>query len=191
MLVPVRVEAPDATPVSLAEAKAHLEVDTTHYDTLISAMIASATEHLDGYTGVLGRAIMTQSWRQDFAGFGGRLSLPIHPVESITSITYYDENNAQQTLATSVYELQTDALGPYVALKPNQTFPGTYSRADAVSVTFDAGADEAPAPIKAAILLMVGDLYRFRETAQAGATSAVQTSTTVDALIRPYRRIGV
>lgn len=189
MLAPVRTVAPASTPVSLAEAKAHLRVDHSDDDTLITGLIAAATDHLDGYTGILGRAIITQTWRQDFDCFPAKLCLPLHPVASISSVTYYDGDNAQQTLSTDVYELLKDGAGAYVARKADQTWPGTRNRAAAVSVTFVAGEAAAPAAIKAAILLTVGHLYENREAAAEGSFAALPLA--VDALIAPYRRVGV
>ncbi len=43
-----KVKTPPATePVSLSEAKLHLKVDTSADDTLISALIAAALQHLE------------------------------------------------------------------------------------------------------------------------------------------------
>lgn len=188
MLAPVRVSPPATTPVSLTEAKAHLRVDHTDDDVLITSLIDAAVDHLDGWTGILGRALVTQSWRQDFAGFGC-LRLPLGPVASITQIKYLSEN-AEQTLSPAVYVLRADARGAYVDLASGQSWPGVYSRPDAVSVTYMAGAAtaEVPAALKAAILLFVGHLYANREA--VGETQS-ELPLGYYALIAPYRRIGV
>lgn len=186
MLAPVRTADPATTPVSLAEAKADMRVDHTDDDAQITGHIASATDHLDGWTGILGRAIITQTWRQDFDCFTAKLRLPLHPVASITSVTYFDGDNAQQTLSTDVYELLKDGAGPYIARKADQVWPGTKNRAAAVSVTFVAGEAAAPAAIKAAILLHVKAFYDQLAGPDFEAVERAQTS-----LIRPYRRVGV
>jgi uncharacterized phiE125 gp8 family phage protein len=191
MFSPVRTVAPATNPVTLTEAKAHCRVDHTDDDTLIGLLISSATAHLDGYAGILGRALVTQTWRQDFGGFSDPLRLALCPVASISSITYFDADNATQTLAGSVYGLFTDEFGAYVALKPDQSFPSVYSREDAVSVTYVAGVadSDVPAPIKHAILLLVGHWYANREAVSESQMSELPMA--VDALIRPYRRVGV
>lgn len=77
--------------------------------------------------------------------------------------------------------------------KPDQVWPGSYHREDAVSVTYVAGygnADAVPAPIKAAILLIVGHLYENREASTVGV-SAELLPMAVDALLAPYRRVGL
>ncbi|ODA67669.1 Phage gp6-like head-tail connector protein [Methyloligella halotolerans] len=190
MLAPVRITAPDAAPVTLAEAKAHCRVDHNDDDTLIGALIASATQYFDGYTGIVGRALVTQSWEQRFAGFGC-LRLLVGPVTSVTSVTYFDGNNEEQTLADTVYQLFTDARGPYLDLQPDQSWPSIYARRDAVSVKYVAGDEvaEVPAPLKSAILLMVGHLYEHREAVTDVSLGAAPLA--VDALIAPYRRVGL
>jgi uncharacterized phiE125 gp8 family phage protein len=69
MPFPVLVTPPVAAPVSLAEAKAHLRVDFDDEDALISGLIDAATQHLDGWSGVLGRALMPQTWEMSLDRF--------------------------------------------------------------------------------------------------------------------------
>ena len=46
-----------------------------------------------------------------------------------------------------------------------------------------------PSPLKAAVLLYVGDLYENRELQYTGIK--MSTSTTIDRLIDPYRKVGI
>lgn len=190
MLSPVRTAAPSVTPVSLTEVKAHCRVEGTDSDAVLTALLNAAVDHLDGWTGILGRCMVTQTWRQDFSGFGC-MRLPLWPVASISTVTYYDADNAQQTLSTDVYTLRSDALGAYVDLKPDQSWPGVYARPDAVSVTFIAGqaAADVPAALKAAILLLTSHWNENREAVSEGSMSPLPFG--VSALIAPYRRVGV
>jgi uncharacterized phiE125 gp8 family phage protein len=191
MFAPIRIIAPVAPLVSVEEAKRHLRVDHADEDLVIAACVAAATERLDGWSGILGRALATQTWRQDYAGWCDVMRLPLHPVASITQVTYLDADGATQTLASSAYVLLRDALGAFVTFKPGESWPALGPTHAPVSVTYVAGepAEAVPSPIRAAILLMAGDLYRFRETAALGvSTSAIPMSTTVEALIASYRR---
>lgn len=198
MLAPIRVTPPDITPVSLADVKAQLRVDHTDDDAMIGALLMAATERFDGWTGILGRCLVEQTWRQELACFSGCLRLPLAPALSVDSITYFDGENAQQTLDASVYALFSDSRSPYVGLKPDQSWPGSYSRRDAISVTFKAGYETIPAqgetpaqssvpePIKLAIILQVKLNYDPLEPA---VRESYQRA--IDALVAPFRRVGV
>jgi hypothetical protein len=61
-MTPYLVAPPVSQPVTLEEAKLHLRVDHDDEDALISGLILGAVGHLDGWRGVLGRAIMPQTW---------------------------------------------------------------------------------------------------------------------------------
>ena len=151
MLAPVRTVAPANMPVTLSEAKAHLRVDHDDQDDLLIAQIKAATAYLDGYAGILGRALTTQTWRQDFSGFADCLPLPVSPVIAIVSISYFNASNVQQVLDAGVYGLFADARGAHVALQPGQSWPATFTRSDAVAITFTAGygaAADVPEPIR-------------------------------------------
>ena len=193
MLAPVRVTAPAEAPISLAQAKAHLRIDYEDDDLYIAALIDAATGHLDGWSGLLGRALVTQTWRQDFPSLpaDGKFRLPLAPVAAVSSITYLDAEGAVQTLDPAAYTLPVaDGLGPYVRLVAAP--PATARRDDAVSVTFTAGYGppaDVPAAIRHALLLLVGHWYAAREAASAVAMTELPLG--VSALLAPFRRLSV
>lgn len=191
MLAPVRVTAPASVPVSLEEAKRHLAVDHGEDDALIASLVGAAVAHLDGWSGVLGRALVTQTWRQSFPAFATELRLRVAPVAEITSVTYRDGNRALQTANPSTYRLIEDELSAIVRLDEASDWPSTYKQPDAVTVTYVAGvaAGSVPLPIRHAILMLAAHWYQNRETAAAGG--AAELPYAVSALIAPYRRVGV
>lgn len=193
MLAPVLVTAPAEAIVSLAEAKAHLVVDHGEDDALIESLVAAATAHLDGWSGVLGRALVAQTWRQGFDGFRDCLRLRLGPVADITSVAYVDTAGAAQTVSTSLYRLLADDLGAFVHLAEGMAWPSTACRPDAVTVTFVAGtaAADVPKPIRLAILMLVAQWYRAREAASDPGGDVGELPFAVTALIAPFRRVGV
>jgi uncharacterized phiE125 gp8 family phage protein len=194
MFTPVRTVDPSDTPVSLTEAKAHLRVDFDDDDDLITALIAAATDYVDGWSGVLGRALVTQTWRQDYNCFHPCLRLPLAPAASITSVTYLDPNGDTQTVDEANYALWADGAGPLVYFVTGFAVPATSIEGKAVSVTYVAGygdADAVPGPIKAALLLLIGQWYENREAAVVASGTAQALPFAVDALLAPYRRVGV
>jgi uncharacterized phiE125 gp8 family phage protein len=185
----VRTAAPGLVPVSVNEAKQNWRVDHSDDDTVIQGLLEAAAGHIEE---LLGRALVTQTWRQDFAEFDDELRLDVGNLISVTSITYYDGDGASQTLATTVYTSFTDDTGPYIALKPDQEWPDTAERDDAVRVTWTAGygATEASVPrkLRQAILLLGGHWYQNRSAVGEGMQ---ELPLSVSALIGSSRRIIV
>jgi uncharacterized phiE125 gp8 family phage protein len=186
---PVRTAKPSAF-VSLSEAKKHLRVDHPEEDDLINLYIEAAIDHLDGWGGVLGRAVITQTWEESFSCFENSTRLSVAPLTSVTSVTYVDSAGATQTLSTSVYEIIQDAVGAVLVLKPDQSFPALGKSNLPVKVTYVCGValEQVPAAIKSAVLLMVGDLYQNRETTSLSKIGQIPMSMTVQRLIAPYRK---
>lgn len=191
MLAPIRTVAPATLPVTLAEAKAHLAISHSDQDDMVTALLNAAVGHVDGWSGVLGRALINQTWQQDFRGFYDGLRLGLAPVSSVTSVTYYDGDNASQTLDAATYQVLAEDGGTVLRLAPDQTWPGVYNRPDAIRATYVAGygasASDVPSPIRHAILMLVAHWYLNREPASIGAAAA-SIPLTVDALLLPFRR---
>ena len=193
-LPPEIVTPPSGMPVQVSEAKAHLRVDHAEDDPLITGAIAAATGHLDGYAGVLGRALITQTWREYAACWPSsrRIALTLAPVASITSVTVRDADGVVTTLMQGTdYRLIGKGDSPEIRIMANVPLPTPDGDPDAIAITYVAGygaPDAVPAPLRNAILEMVGDLYRFTETAGVGALKQVPTSTTVENLISPFKR---
>lgn len=187
MLAPVLVTPPADLPITLEEAKLHLRVSHDEEDGLIEGLIRAATQHVDGWTGILGRAVMPQTWRQDFDSWRC-LRLLLNPVREIESITYRDSGGDQQTLDPAAYVLRADGGGAYVDLAPGQSWPAVASRVDAISVTYEAGYDEAPEPIRQAMLLLIEHWYDNRQAVIVG-TNAVEVPLAFGDLLAPYRRM--
>lgn len=190
MLKPVRTVAPATAILTTAEAKAHCKVDHSDEDTLIDALISTATTYLDGYSGVLGRALITQTWKIETGAFCDKLRLPVGDLIAVSSVKYYDTGNTQQTLASTVYGAYTDAQGPFLAEKPDQDWPDIYDRRDAIEVIWTAGygaaATSIPQAIRQAALLMIGHWYENREAVSIGE-SVAEIPLAATALIEPYR----
>jgi len=193
-LSPVLVLAPASGPITLGQVKSQSNIEDDEQDAGIELMIDAAIALLDGYTGTLRRALIEQTWQQDFGAFPAcALRLPLGDLISVSSVTYYDNNNAQQTLATSVYAAFSDPQGPFLKLKPDQSWPSTYTRDDAVRVTWKAGygdaAEDVPADIRHAMLMLVGHWYENREAVIVGEIPA-PLQLAFDALTRRHSRVG-
>ena len=185
---------PAAEPVDLATAKQHLRVVTSDEDTLIQLYISAARAVVESVTGM---ALVQQQWRVSFDRFHEPLRLPVWPLQSVDALKYYDTTGTQQTMT-----LGTDALLDATSRPPrlfppvSQDFPDTQAQPAAVTVDCTVGfppgsgspgdpAANIPQALKAAILLLVGDMYENREASGQGAM--VVENPTVDRLLWPYR----
>jgi uncharacterized phiE125 gp8 family phage protein len=159
------ITPPSTYPVTLAEAKLHCRVDIADDDALITAFITAATETAEQKTG---RAIMSQTWELTLDAFPDTLELTRVPVQSITSVKYYDTAGVQQTVSNTLYALDaTDDFG-FAHISPVYAgvWPTTRDQINAVAVRYVAGyADAASVPqsIKNWILLMVSTMYEPRD----------------------------
>ena len=178
--------------VSLDEAKAHLKLEVGTVgedDDLIETYIEAATSHLDGPSGYLGRSLRPQTVEAVLDAFTtDPIRLPYGPILGDIVVTYTDTNGAEQTVADTVYAL---VKGPALRLAYGESWPTAQVTPDAVRITYRAGYDgNLPGAIKAAILLMVGDLNSNREANSVQAGSLI-INPTVEALLAPFRAWSV
>ncbi|MDY6960316.1 MAG: head-tail connector protein [Pseudomonadota bacterium] len=182
--------APAETPVTLAEAKAHLRVLYDHDDDTITALIAAATGLLDGRHGILGRALVTQSWEFRLNGFPhcAKLELPLPPLRSVTSVKYIDPAGDEQTLSTDDYVVDAATYVGQIRLGYEKAWPATRCEDHAVRIIFAAGfgaGSEVPMALRQAMLLMIGHWYANREA--VSETSLSEVPMAAKWLFAPYR----
>lgn len=162
--------------ISLTEVKQHLRVTHTREDTLIATYLAAALADLDAPSGWLGRALTEREFVQTFSGSCTTIMLRYPPIVSITSV----EARAAEDWAP-VDPATYEVVGRRLVTSAISSRP-----AGEIRITYRAGYDpdaERPLPfnLKAAILLMVGDLYENRTTREA------PRSTTAERLLRPLQ----
>jgi uncharacterized phiE125 gp8 family phage protein len=159
---------PTVEPIPLAEAKEHLRIETTEDDALLQSIIAAARIAIENY---LDQKLITQTVVEYFESFpeNGSFDLRFYPVQSIDSITYVDTDGATQTWDSSNY--QVDLYGLYgggparIDAAYSATYPSIREQMSPVTVTYVAGyggRDDVPEDIKAAMRLLIADLYDNR-----------------------------
>jgi uncharacterized phiE125 gp8 family phage protein len=131
---------PTVEPLELDELKEYLRVGSGEIDddNDLRALITVARKHVENYTN---RAFMSQTRTLRmpcFPPLSDHFYLDGTPVQSITSITYYDTGGTQQTLASSKYQL---IKGPpdRIELKYNESWPSTRSDRDLIEVIYVCG----------------------------------------------------
>lgn len=157
---------PATEPVTLTEAKAHLNIPSaiTDWDDLITTQVKAAREYVEQYAS---QHLITQTVQEYFSDFPcGWLELTRYPIASITHVKYTDSDHAQQTWDSSKYD--TDLVSRYgrIAPKPSQDWPDNDDSLNSIQVEYVTGygaASDVPARFKQAILLTVGHMFENRE----------------------------
>lgn len=181
-----RTVEPTGTPVSLADAKLQCRVTHSEEDDLINGLIAAAVSMVEDYCG---RALLEQTWRLTLDQFAERIVLPRGPVQEIETFTYLDRDGAEQTVSSNLYKLDLDADPQVILLEPQQQWPAVGNFAVPITITYVTGhaeADAVPAAIKQAILMLVANWFRNRETLLTGSTVAEMPLGTM-ALLQNHR----
>lgn len=183
--------APTAEPFQLTEAKAHLRVDFTDDDDYIDSLIVAARRQVEHETK---RALVSQTWDYYLDGFpcGTSIPLPFGKLQSVTSLKYTDSDDAETTVATSVYQAVTWEDPGRIVLKYGQSWPtATLRTAGGVVVRFVCGYG-APSSIPADLLhsmkLRIAHWYDNREEIVVGQGVVVnEVPNSAKALAWPYR----
>lgn len=181
-------DGPDVEPISQDEAKLHLRVDHSADDDLIDILIQAARETVEAHTN---RSLITQTRVIKLDNFPfGVLKLTHGPVQSLTSIDYTDSDEANQTLDSDEYWKDLDSNIPRI--KAKTSWPATFDKPNAVTITYVAGYGDAgtdvPAKLRQAMLLIIGHLYENRQQVIVSGTAvgAIEIPFGASVLMSPY-----
>lgn len=158
--------APTDLVVSLTVAKAQCEVDAgyTADDDLITEMIEAATEEAQNYTG-LTLAPATYRGTLNLWPSDKIIQVPIPPLASVTSVSYYNEAGTLTAVDVANYTVITTSSPGQIQFKEAYTLPDLQDRPAAIEVVFVAGYAVANVPkdIKKAIRKKVFADYESRD----------------------------
>lgn len=168
-------------PVSLAEAKAHLRVVDDSEDTVIEAMIRAATRMAQEFQR---RQYINATFDFSFDCWADELLLTRSPLVSVSSVSYRDEAGQLHTLDPSRYIVITDQTPGRIARPYHSFWPVARREAGSIVVRAVCGYGDAPCDVpetvKAAILLLVGDLFENRE---ARSTARLEDNSAASSLL--------
>lgn len=168
--------AATSLPVTVDEVKEHLRIDDASENTWLKGQIETATADIEGY---LKRQLISATWELHLDDFPGVIEIRKCPVSSVSSVQYYDSDNVQQTLATSQYDVDLNAQPARILSSYGNSWPSSYQRPSAVTVTFVAGygaRSAVPDPIKTAIKHLVGYRYWNREGGDPEVVKGIKES---------------
>lgn len=182
------VTGPGTEPVTAAELRSHLIVDSTQLpDADANALITDARTEIENR---LNLAMIAQSWRLslDYWPGGtedwwdgvreasinsiyvknsmGSVELPRWPLASVTSITVYDEDsNATTVTIADTFDVDTYRTPGRLTLKRGAVWPVALRANNAIQIVYSAGyanAAAVPPPIKRAVKELAAYLYSHR-----------------------------
>lgn len=175
---------PSQPAVALVDAKAHMRVDITDDDALITALVAAAQEHIEDVTGV---RMVTQQWRlyQDRFSrveatyvFFNRLvvpsifdiaanhlmrdqtrtiRLPLAPLVSVDAFNVFDTNGVEAAFSSVDWLADVVSIPGRIVLKESQDWPypaADLQEANAVQIDFTVGYG-LPAAVPNRLLLAI------------------------------------
>lgn len=158
---------PAVEPVTTAETKLYCRIDHSDEDTLIAGLIKTARTVCENYTN---RQLITATLNYNLDQFpAGRIYLPKPPLQSITSIQYYDVDGASQTLSASLYQVDTKAIFGSAIPAYGESWPSTETgKENAITITYKAGFGDAttniPETLRIRLMDYVAYLYEKRGT---------------------------
>lgn len=176
--------APATEPIALQDAKIHLKVDGSEEDDLITIFIQSAREMVEQFTN---RSLITQTrtLKLDYFPCNESITLTNGPVSAITSIHYYDEDETSTPLPSDDYWTDLSSDIPRITIK--ESWPSTKDMPNAVTIVYVCGygsASNVPAPLRSALLLILGHLYENRQQVISG--QAMEIPFGAQALMSSY-----
>jgi uncharacterized phiE125 gp8 family phage protein len=210
----VIVTAPASEPVTAAELRTHLRVDSTELpDAEANALIAESRQMIEE---TIGLAFISQSWRLSLDRWPGgaeawwdgvrqmaiselyapsymtSVQLPRWPLASITTVTVFDEDSNSQTVTVAdTFDVDTYQIPGRMTLKRGSTWPIALRANNAIQIVYVAGyanAAAVPATMKRALKQLAAFLYTNRgDTCEPAEAMSKSGANDILAIYKPMR----
>lgn len=169
--------APTWPAITLEGQQLHSRNDVPEDLPSLQTYVEVATEYAEKEQG---RCLRQATWRAAYDCWpsSGILRLPMPPLVSVSSITYYDTAETQQTLATTYYTVDIYSEPGRIEF---DSPPSIDDRPGGILITFVAGYSSAaaiPATTRQAIRVLAQTLFENREALVGGAINHVPFSVT-------------
>ncbi len=189
-MTPLLISPPPVEPISIAEAKTWLRIDTAAEDALLQSLIVAARLTLEAYTR---RFFITQTWRLTLDAWPPSLSgcstiaIAFAPFKNVAQIRVYDAAGVAASVPAASYVAPASNDGGRITFRARPPAPGAATDGIEIDIVVGYGGQpaDAPEPLRNAILALVANWYENRGD---GAPADAPLSSRVTALARPFRR---
>lgn len=211
----VRTSAPAVEPVTADELRTHIRglTSTMLPDAEADDLIQEARELIEESIGV---ALITQTWTLSLdnwplgeerftEGFStgsvadlyarpSTVELPRYPLQSIDSVTTYDEDgDSTAVTVASVFDVDTAQVPGRMRLKVGQVWPSALRGTNAIEVSYVSGYGDAASDVPAALKRAVKQLaaYLYSQRGDACDVSDALISSGAAAILDRYKVVRV
>ncbi|MGK2873760.1 MAG: head-tail connector protein [Alphaproteobacteria bacterium] len=203
------LSAPAVEPVSEAEARAHMRVDSEEELALMLGYMRAARQAVESWTG---RALISQNWRWMLdawphargtrwwdgvrqgamsAGAARYIEVPKAPLLSVTAVTLFDDADQSVVWPVENYFADTASAPGRLVLRNSAPVPQPQRAASGLQIDFTCGYGAAPGdvpePLRQAVLMLAAHYFENREVLQGADGGANMLVLGVPALLAPYR----
>lgn len=175
-----RIAGPFVEPITLAETKQHLRVDTDTDDAYIAALITAAREYSEDY---LDRSLTHTQWQMKMDNFPAEIGMPRPPMVAsgtATAVTLtYVENSlgGTTTLSLSQYRIDRDSTPGVLRPLYGGSWPSHLSDENSLTVTWWGGYgpshEDVPRVVRHACLMLVATWYERRQAVDNVSASEI------------------
>ncbi len=208
--------APAVEPISLAEAKLHLRIDTADEDGLLQSLILTSRLHIEVAVNL---ALITQNWScyfdqwpQNLMGRRGPLSppgaavtsldphtvlaanastlrLPLNPIKSVDAIRVYADDGTFATLPVAGFAIDLFSRPVRIARRSGTHLPTPGRALNGIEFAITAGFGPTPADVPSPIrqaLLLLVAHWYEHRDPGEIGTAATYVPATISALLAPW-----
>ncbi len=148
----IQITQPAIEPVTVSEVKDSARIDGAEFDAQIAIMIAAFRRDAEH---VLSRRLITQTVELVLDAFpsDGDIDLLLPGVQSIASVSYYDEAGVLQTIGSSDYVLDSDSAPCWLIAVDD--WPATADAANSIRIRYVVGYGDAAADVPSNVRLWI------------------------------------
>lgn len=181
-----------ATIVTLEELRAHLNLfDDSTFDTYLTRLLRAGQDAAENY---LGEYLSLTEIQAFYPRFGERFRLPHNQIDGLASLTYYDNSNILQTVASTDYLYDLTSIEKSLRITNQSVITTDISNdyENPVVVTYNAlvGSENITEGVAQAILLYCSSMFTNRENYTLNQVVQPLPRTS-ERLLDPLKRIIV